>query len=95
MPGPMATEQLGDSTGQEVRSTIGNASFVNGKWFCDCRVAARCRTATKNSAHQGEKCKISVPNFHPETQVVLTRRQSLAVCKCRRQAVFFLSLGSA
>lgn len=55
-PFAMSTVQHGDSTVQEVESTIGNARFSKGKWFCECHVAARCLTATKNSSHQGKKC---------------------------------------
>ena len=52
----MSTGQTADSVERQVQSTVGNADFRKGKWFCECHIAARCLTATKNSAHHGEKC---------------------------------------
>lgn len=52
----MSTGHAADSVERQVQSTVGNADFRKGKWFCECHIAARCLTATKNSAHHGEKC---------------------------------------
>lgn len=39
---------------------IGLGRFIDGKWYCECELAAKCLTVKKAGPNQGRKCTCSI-----------------------------------